>query len=530
MRISLLAVSFLAFAALADAPTPASVANLVHQNDAVALSTALTETLQSATPLVRATAARVVAVRGQSSLLGPVRDALATETDAVAAREQIRALALVGNEEDIAVAVKAAERWPQSMSNALAAAVARRGGTGAIDVYGTHLRATRMTNHVEFFGIALWGRPALVPLAGSRMLASGDEKAWRGLLGALADSDMALNGGVMASSLGAPSEDIRSASLWFLVRGYSPDPSALSELVKSALAVPRTDLSSDREDFGRELLRRMLGGERNGDGRWLKFLDSEEADELLQGRDHALQYLTDDEYRVRYTRCEVQTQTCAMPEKRSRRTIPSQPVAPPAFYLPEMLPAGLADAILREGKCRGTWLGIARASVDEAGRTKELDLGKVSGSDACKRAMETVVRLSLATNTSLRSEFTSPILLVGSAKRGLCLDEDSPETATPTYRSEGEITPPQVLKRVEPDFPESARQAMAGGKNVLVIVESVVSKTGCVRGIRLLSQSPFGEVNGAALLALSQWTFRPGYFNKVPVDVIFNLTVNFTTR
>jgi hypothetical protein len=527
MRISLLAVSFLAFAALADAPTPASVANLVHQTDTVALTTALAETLHSATPLVRATAARVVAVRAQSSLLGPVRDALSKETDSIAAREQIRALALVGNAEDVAIAAKAAEQWPQSMSNALAAAVARRGGTPAIDLYGTHLRATRMTNHLEFFGIALWGRPALVPLAGSRMLATGDEKGWRGLLGALAESDMAMNGGVMASSLGAPSEDIRSSSLWFLVYGYAPDPSALSELVKSALAVPRAELSSDREDFGRELLRRMLGRERNGDARWLKFLNTEEADELLQGRDHALQYLTDDEYRVRYTRCEVQTQSCAMPKKRSRRTIPSEPVAPPAFDLPETLPAGLADAILREGQCRGTWLGIAMASVDEAGRTKELDLGKVAATDACKRAVETLVRLSLATNNSLRSEFTSPILLVGSANRALCLDEDSPETATLTYRSEGEITPPRVLKRVEPAFPESARQAMTGGRNVLVVVESVITKRGCVRAIRLLSQSPFGEVNGAAILALSQWTFRPGYFNNVPVDVIFKLTVNF---
>jgi hypothetical protein len=530
MRSSLLAVCFIAFTALADDATPVSVGNLMHQTDTSALTTSLTDALRSSVPLVRATAARVIAVRGISPLLGPVRDALAMETDATAAREQIRALALVGNDDDIAFAVKTSAQWPQGMDNALAAGVARRGSTGAIDSYGAHLRNTRMSNHTEFFRAALWGHAEAVAFAGSRMLAAVDEKGWRGVLGALADSDMAMSAGVMASSLGAPSEDIRSASVWFLVRGYAPDPAAMGEVVKNALAVLRGELSSDREDFGRELLRRMLGGEKKDDPRWRKFLETEEADDLLQGRDHALQYLTDEEYRVRYNRCEVQTKTCAMPSKRSSLTIPSQPVAPPAFNLPETLPSGLADAILGGAKCKGTWLGVAWASVDQAGRVKSLDFGKVSTSDSCKRALETVLRLSMATNTSLRSGFTGPVLLVGSSKRSLCLDEDTPDNATPTYRVGGEIAPPEVLKRVEPQFPESALIAMGGGRNVIVIVESVISKTGCVRGIRLLSQAPFGELNGAAIMAISQWKFRPAYFNRTPVDVIFNLTVNFKVR
>jgi TonB family protein len=68
---------------------------------------------------------------------------------------------------------------------------------------------------------------------------------------------------------------------------------------------------------------------------------------------------------------------------------------------------------------------------------------------------------------------------------------------------------------------------MGGGYNVLVIVESVISTNGCVRSIRLLEQSPYPDINGAAVMALSQWKFRPGYLDNKPVDVIFNLTVNF---
>jgi hypothetical protein len=530
MRWSFIAAAFLAFAVVADDVTPTSVANLVHQTDENALTASLTDALRSRAPLVRATAARVVAVRGVTALLPLVREALTAETETTAAREEIRALTLTGNADDIAFAAKASSQWP-GMDNALAVAIARRGGTGAIETYSSTLRNTRMRNHTEFFRVAMWGHPELAAYAGSRMLGTVDEKGWRGLLGALADSDLAMNAGVIASALNAKTEDLRAASVWFLVRGYAPDPSSINDVVKSAIATPRTELSSDREDFGRELLQRMIGGEKKDNPRWLKFLESDEADDLLAGRESALQYLTDDEYRVRYNRCEVQSKiNCALPEKRSSLTIPSKAVAPPAFNLPDVLPSGLANAILGDAKCKGTWLGVANASVDPAGRVKALDFEKVSTSASCKRALETVLRLSLATNTSLRSGFTGPVLLVGTSKRGLCLDEDTPENATPTYRTGGEIQAPVVLKRVEPQFPEADRSAMGSGRNVIVITESVIAKTGCVRGIRLLAQSPYGGINGAAILALSQWQFRPGYLDRKPVDVLFNLTVNFKVQ
>jgi TonB family protein len=86
---------------------------------------------------------------------------------------------------------------------------------------------------------------------------------------------------------------------------------------------------------------------------------------------------------------------------------------------------------------------------------------------------------------------------------------------------------PKVLKRVEPQFPASARESMGPNRNVIIIVECVIAKSGCARSIRLLSQSPYPELNAAALIALAQWTFRPGYLDGKPVDVIFNLTVNF---
>ncbi|HEX6099422.1 MAG TPA: TonB family protein [Thermoanaerobaculia bacterium] len=527
----LLVLSFLAFGV--SAQTPYSVALLTQERDEAVAAESLQAALRSGVPLVRATAARVIAVRGATALLPGLREQLEAETDAMAAREVIRAMGLLGTKEDIAAAARVSSRWPVSMDDALAAAVARRGGTNALESYGAVLRATRMRNHSEFFRLSLWGVPNFIGYAGSRMLATSDEAGWRGLVEALEYSNIALDSGVLTSSLDTEAEAIRSASVWYLIRGYSADPAAVPALVREKLAAPRGELSSNREDFGRELLRRMLGGEKKNDQRWLTFLAGDEADALLGDDETTLQYLTEEEYAVRYNRCEVRSRDCILPPKRSRstRTIPSQAVAPPAFNLPEVLPAGLADAIVTGARCDAAWVGVAGATVDSAGRIRTLDLEPVGASAACKRALETLLRVSYASNTSLRSPLTGAVLLVHGRRAPLCLDEPPPSTEiTSTFRTGGNVQTPKVKKRVEPQFPASALNAMGNARNVLVIIESVITKEGCVRSMRLLKQSPFPELNGAALLALSKWQFTPGYLDGKPVDVIFNLTVNFKTN
>lgn len=532
MRWVAFALSILFAGNLLAEATPYSVASLVRQADEGALTGDLNAALRSDAPLVRATAARVAAVRGVTALLPALREVAAAETDAIAAREEIRALALLGNDDDIALAMQASSRWPEGMDNALALAVARRGAMNAINSYTARLRATRMSNFTEFFRLALWGHPELNSVVGSRLLANADERGWRGVLESLEDSAVAINAGVMAASLDSTSEDIRSASVWFLVRSYAIDPAAMQDLVKAKLGEARTEQSSHREDFGRELLRRMLGGEKKDDSRWREYLATDEADRLFAGQTAVLQYLTDEEYRVRYNRCEVQVRECAMAAKRSRLTIPSQPVAPPAFNLPEPLPPGLADAVMAGARCKDSWLGVATAAVDPAGRLTKLGLDDVQTNRFCRDAIDTLLRLSLATNTSLRSGFTGPVLLVHPAGAALCLDDAAPERGVPSrlLRAGNGVEAPKVVKRVEPAFPASARQGMAGGRNVLVILECVISKEGCVRNMRILSQSPYPELNGAAIMAVSQWTFIPGYSDGKPVDVIFNLTINFKTK
>lgn len=520
MHKTMLLSLLLPLVALGSEPTPASLV-AAESNDALIAG------LQSSDVLTRATAARVAMLNRASTLLPPLRETLAHESDGIAAREEIRAVVMLGNPDDVAFAATQSAKWPAAMDDALADAIARH-GADAIDLYHTHLAKSRMTTRSDFFRQTLWAHPELLPVTASRLLAWHDAGGWKDLLRMAFDSAVALPAGAMTASVDMTDAEIRDTSIWYLVRGYAQDPAAMHDPLRAALLVPRTEVAADREDFGRELLRRMLGEERKDNDRWLKFLATDEADRLLQSESESvLQYLTDTEYRTRKDRCVVQSAECKMPERKPGRTIPSHAVAEPAFILPSLLPPGLAEAVMTEARCNDEWLGVGNATVDGSGRVTNVDLKNVNTSGRCRKAAERILRLSLATPTSIRSANSGPVLMVKAAKARLCLDEPPAEEPVRLVRIGGEVKAPVARKRVEPYFPESARHAMGGGSNVLVVVESVITREGCVRNMRLMRQAPFGEINGAALLALSQWTFVPAYLDGKPVDALFNLTINF---
>jgi hypothetical protein len=521
-----LLISISAFAA---DRTPADVALLVR--DEGDPSAALTAALASPVALSRATAARVALVRNTTAVLPAVRAALEHETDATAAREELRALVILGSAADVDVAIAAAKKWPSSIDAAVADAVARR--EDSIELYLTKLRELRQRPGSSFFTVALWRHPERNALAGSRLIAAHDDRAWKSLLDVLRQSHVAMNAGVLAASLDDPSEELRTASVWYLVRGYAADPSLIGEPVRNALAQPK-EVASNREGFARELLRRMLGSDKKDDPRWLQWLRSDEANRTFANEELAVyDWFTDAEYEARRNECGQLPHECAMPAKRQGKPkIASSAVAPPDFTLLNALPAGLADAIVA-GRCRGGWLGLASATVDPAGRVQRLDLSRLSVPAPCAAALDAMLKLSLATNVSLKSPLSSDqVLLVHAGDAPMCLDEDAPSEVSQSglQRVGGRISAPKVIKRVEPDFPESARRSMGGGSDLIMILEAVISKSGCVRSVRPLLQSPFGELNAAALRATAQWRFSPALLDGDPVDVIFNLTIHYMVK
>jgi len=90
----------------------------------------------------------------------------------------------------------------------------------------------------------------------------------------------------------------------------------------------------------------------------------------------------------------------------------------------------------------------------------------------------------------------------------------------------GDVKAPVVIHRVEPVYTDLARKGKVTG---VVIVEAIIDKDGNVDKVKVLKGLSLGLTESAED-AVRKWKFKPGTMNGQPVDVIFNLTVNFTLQ
>jgi TonB family protein len=88
------------------------------------------------------------------------------------------------------------------------------------------------------------------------------------------------------------------------------------------------------------------------------------------------------------------------------------------------------------------------------------------------------------------------------------------------------MTPPTLLERVQPQYPEEARAARLQG---VVVLEAVVTAAGEVGEVKALRKMPKG-LTEAAIEAVKQWRFEPALLDGEPVAVTYVLTVNFALQ
>jgi protein TonB len=92
------------------------------------------------------------------------------------------------------------------------------------------------------------------------------------------------------------------------------------------------------------------------------------------------------------------------------------------------------------------------------------------------------------------------------------------------FQPGGNVRSPELVRKVEPDYPEAARRARIEG---VVILEAVINAQGGVEDVRVVhSAGPL--LDFAAAEAVARWTYRPATLNGRAVRVL--LTVNVTFR
>jgi TonB family protein len=85
-----------------------------------------------------------------------------------------------------------------------------------------------------------------------------------------------------------------------------------------------------------------------------------------------------------------------------------------------------------------------------------------------------------------------------------------------------EVVEGSLLHRVEPEYPEEARQQRIQGA---VVLEVRIGRDGAIQEVKLVSGQPL--LANAAIAAVKQWQFKPRMQNGQPVEMQTRVTLNF---
>ena len=113
-----------------------------------------------------------------------------------------------------------------------------------------------------------------------------------------------------------------------------------------------------------------------------------------------------------------------------------------------------------------------------------------------------------------------------------------PSTTAPQVRSSaappgevfkvgGDVTAPQIIKRVEIEIPDHLREIRRQG--AIIILEGVVTTRGDVRDLRVI-RGENDPLTPYILKAVREWRFRPAEKQGEPVAALYTISVNIHTR
>ncbi len=519
--------------------SPASIALLAPYSKDPQVVARWRAALADSNPDVRGVAARAVTTCGVSALIPDVESALAKETAVTAAREEIRAIILVGPGNKDSFVLEAASRFGGAIDADLVLALARARGLAALPMYFDKLDKLHLLDgdRAAFFRIATRGQDSLLGAA-SMALGRNDLTSWRAILSDARHDPALASSPVVRTALGSEAPALRSETAWYLAREYCdqppPDGSQLLAILKNA-ETSTHDASADPEvAFGQELLRRVLGQPAVENKDWIACLRTNEHCHLDSDLDLSplRRYLTEgersaiDERNVKNAPPELQSSLLEHMKEPSKPHASTEPafLTQPKMWMAQDLPHGLGIDLRKVASCDVA--GLAKVGYRPDGRPATItmlvgDPIKV----ACFDAFKSLYLLSLAPANE-PTTIDDPLTIETSLQSGFfsCDEESRPITSRgETVRIRGGIKPPTISGRVEPDYPIGARQAHLEG---ITIIEAVISRVGCVKDLHIIKSSALA-LDAAAMNAISQWTYRPAELNGNPVAVYLTVTVNF---
>lgn len=501
----LLAISLAATVAFGD-----EVTTLLRDadGDPKAAESAVRIALNSPEPATRAFAARVANAKGMTALLPNVTMLVDRESDVNAAREEIRAMLMLGDAKSIDRAAYANDRLGKRLDAEVANAAAHL-GPSSFDAYFTWMK-DRNIDRADYFRVALWGHERDAPALAARLIRE-DPQGMNTLLMVLGDEPrFLLDDATLIAALNSSGESVRASTMWYIAseavkQAVAVSP-ALHDLI-GTLRVPRDDAD---QIAAVEIARRAVGYPRRNFPEFAVALANPISQvRIYLGPAKLLTLLNDTERRVA---------TDLLGEDDAAA------VDPPAIVLPAAVPPGLTQQVMTMTGCNAGWFGSASVTVNERGFVVSRDLTKVVTNDACRKALDMLLQYSIAdvrlVTGGRRSDAVS---LVRAANGPMCFDEATvTSTVARRFFNYSAWRMPRVREEAPPVWPSGVPK-----NPVDVGVEVMVSAQGCVRYARVIKPAPQQAVNDAALVAAQQWKFQPGTMNTSPIDMLYAVTIEF---
>jgi TonB family protein len=193
----------------------------------------------------------------------------------------------------------------------------------------------------------------------------------------------------------------------------------------------------------------------------------------------------------------------------------------------------VADVLRQTGCQPGNSQQLAGVVVryNEAGHVQELRPVATTLPPACDKAARYISMAGVLPAPWNMKPGARELLLVSMNDAALQCLAEAPSPATkgstkPAVRVGGDIKPPKKIQDVRPQYPPDA---LAAGQQGSVILESQLTRSGCVRSAEVL-KSAGTQLDIAALRAVGRWRFTPTLVRGEPVPVTLTVTVQFVTR
>lgn len=233
-------------------------------------------------------------------------------------------------------------------------------------------------------------------------------------------------------------------------------------------------------------------------------------------------------------------------EKQARPITPENPVPRRLRGVDPVYPLDAASL-------RASGRVTVRAVVDEFGRVAEVRRMRRPIVNSSRRPAPTPAELEVATEALVLSAadavrqwqyvapFDGPIAFnlsfdFSADRRVTLLGQEIAETVVVTnappppppapgqpVRVGSGIRAPQQLRKVNPAYPQDARDARVQG---VVILEALIGRDGRVTDAKVLRSIPM--LDQAAIDAVRQWEYVPTMLNGMAVPVVMTVTVQFT--